>query len=306
MKKITQFILAAVLLVLLLPVKGFAADKSPLCFTPVYDSVSVKFDIKNVTHVIQYSTDGKKWSTYISNTEVNLGKGESVCFRAKKNQKVAMAFGDTALDNASRFYITGSKSTPVKCSGNIMSLYGPDCPDLPLQKFAFANMFYGTGCSDFLATAPILPSTSLAEYCYFKMFFSCMHLMSPPILPATTLAGNCYEFMFIGCVSLKRLPALPATTLAEYCYRGMFFGIKLTTLPELPATTLAKGCYKIMFAGCSGLIVNTEEPGREWKIPATATAEDALTGMFSLSGGTMNDTPEVNTTYYIASDKNTK
>jgi len=303
MKKFTLFALAVVLLAFLMPGKGFAADKSPLCFTAVYDSVAVKFDIKNVTHIIQYSTDGKNWSTYKSNTEVYIGKGQSVYFRAKKNQKVAMAFGDTALDNASRFYITGSISTPVKCSGNIMSLYGPDCPDLPLQKFAFANMFYGTGCSDFLATAPSLPSTSLAEYCYYQMFFSCMHLMSPPVLPATTMAGHCYELMFIGCMSLKRLPALPATTLAEYCYRMMFFGIKLTTLPELPATTLAKGCYRLMFAACSGLIVNTEGPGEEWKIPATVTAEDALTEMFSLGGGTMNDTPEVNTTYYIVSDK---
>ena len=86
------------------------------------------------------------------------------------------------------------------------------------------------------------------------MFSNCYSLKSAPNLPATTLAGYCYDSMFSGCRSLVSAPELPATTLAEYCYSSMFSDCRsLVSAPELPATTLVKGCYNSMFRYCSNL-----------------------------------------------------
>ena len=86
------------------------------------------------------------------------------------------------------------------------------------------------------------------------MFYSCEKLETAPKLPATKLADYCYSGMFYSCEKLETAPKLPATKLADYCYRGMFYSCKkLKTAPELPATTLAEGCYQYMFFRCTDL-----------------------------------------------------
>ena len=79
-------------------------------------------------------------------------------------------------------------------------------------------------------------------------------ITSAPALPATTLADYCYNGMFSGCTSLTSASALPATTLANNCYQNMFRDCKsLMSAPELPATTLVSNCYGYMFQNCSSL-----------------------------------------------------
>ena len=87
------------------------------------------------------------------------------------------------------------------------------------------------------------------------MFAGCVGLTTAPELPATTLADYCYVSMFAGCVGLTTAPSiLPATTLEDSCYQNMFASCtSLTTAPELPATTLADSCYRYMFQNCSSL-----------------------------------------------------
>ena len=144
------------------------------------------------------------------------------------------------------------------------------------------------GCTS-LTTAPELPATTLAEWCYCRMFWKCTSLTSAPELPATTLAEQCYCCMFGECTSLTSAPELPATTLANCCYGskwaddsfsfiagggGMFEGCaSLTSAPELPATTLAKSCYGYMFKGCASLTAAPE-------LPATTLAEECYASMF--------------------------
>ena len=117
----------------------------------------------------------------------------------------------------------------VNVSGNIMSLvYGSDYArnEYTLDEMAFCYIFKGV---------PVLDASGL-------------------VLPATTLARFCYTRMFSGCTSLTTTPDLPATTLAESCYSSMFNGCtSLITAPELPATILASGCYGSMFEGCTSL-----------------------------------------------------
>ena len=61
-------------------------------------------------------------------------------------------------------------------------------------------MFYG--CTS-LTTAPALPATTLANFCYSGMFHNCTSLTTAPALPATTLTNNCYRNMFNNCKSLQ-------------------------------------------------------------------------------------------------------
>jgi hypothetical protein len=56
------------------------------------------------------------------------------------------------------------------------------------------------------------------------MFHNCTSLTTAPALPATTLAQYCYNIMFQNCTSLTTAPALPATALVDYCYGYMFKG----------------------------------------------------------------------------------
>ena len=208
----------------------------------------------------------------------------------------------------------------------------PALPATTLANYCYANMFHG--CTS-LTQAPALPATTLADNCYYSMFRDCINLTQAPALPATTLANSCYYNMFNGCTSLTQAPNLPATTLVNSCYSNMFNGCtNLTTAPALPATTLANYCYDEMFRSCISLIqvpalpattladhcyyymfygctslklssVKTDEYTQEYRIPSSntgTTASNALTRMFTSTGGTFTGTPEINTTYYLSSD----
>ena len=124
-----------------------------------------------------------------------------------------------------------------------------------------------------------------------------------------TLADHCYYCLFLNCTSLTQVPALPATTLADHCYYQMFLNCtSLTQAPTLPATTLADHCYNEMFRGCAGLKLSTtltNEYTQEYRIPSSGngtTASNALSNMFTSTGGTFTGTPSINTTYYLSSD----
>jgi len=176
----------------------------------------------------------------------------------------------------------------------------PELPATTLAQSCYAAMF--SDCTA-LTVAPTLPATKMTDNCYNSMFKRCKSLTSAPALPATTLAYYCCYRMFDGCTSLTNAPALSATTLAEDCYSSMFSGCtSLTDAPALPATELADGCYYGMFRDCTSLEINTEGPGKEWKIPVTSTtAKDWGTDMFSGTAGTLQGQPALNTTYYIKS-----
>ena len=126
--------------------------------------------------------------------------------------------------------------------------------------------------------------------------------------PPTTLADYCYYFMFYNCTNLTTAPELPATTLANGCYMSMFNGCtSLTTAPELPATTLASFCYDSMFSDCTSLKISetqSSEYPTAWRIPSSGTISAAPhfwnSSMLYGTGGTFTSEPSINTTYYGA------
>ena len=217
-------------------------------------------------------------------------------------------------------------------SGCTSIVQAPALPATTLATYCYGFMF--KNCTS-LTQAPALPATTLADYCYYYMFYGCRGLIQAPSLPVTTLSKGCYKSMFDGCISLIQAPSLPATTLADNCYDNMFYGCTgLTQAPSLPATTLARSCYYHMFSGCTSLAqasalpattlapycyygmfydctslklssTQTDEYTQEYRIPSSGTgltATDALTDMFTSTGGTFTGTPSINTTYYLSSD----
>lgn len=253
------------------PIVPYLTFSSPSSFTLAVNDATKHWD-----GTLEYSTDASAWSTWDGTTTLSSatrGSDNVLYLRGTENTVI------TGNDQNYKWVLTGSD---IKCIGNIENLLD-------------------------YATVDSGAHPTMAYYCYRSMFQDCKALTQAPTLPATTLASYCYNSMFRGCTGLTQAPALPATTLANFCYIGMFFGCTgLTQAPTLPATTLASGCYRSMFQNCTGLKLSSTQTGEytvAYRIPTTGTgttATNALSNMFTGTGGTFTGTPEINTTYYLS------
>ena len=235
-----------------------------ICITANADSNLVLRNSSGNNPNLQYSADGKNWTTY--SEKINIPANGKIYLKGNN------ANGWSQSEQTySHFNITGN----VSISGNVMSLLdnGTGTTSLIPNNHCFYGLFYGsTGITS--VSEDFLPATGLTDDCYTNMFVGCASLTTAPALPATKLAYNCYSHMFEDCTSLTTAPTLPATALSEGCYWNMFFDCtSLTTAPALPATTLANFCYNAMFSGCTSL---TTAPA----LPATELAEDCYAYMF--------------------------
>ena len=213
---------------------------------------------------LEISDDGITWTTLGDTSSTALSFSIPKNGRKYLRSISANAWGGYYLGEhvTNKFSSTGR----FGAHGNIMELLGYS----ELKGIDCMAIFQG--CTS-LTTAPTLPATTLAKYCYRYMFWGCTALTVAPELPATTLAEGCYGNMFEGCTSLTVAPSLPATTLAKYCYAYMFNGCTSLTSASLPATTLEYDCYAYMFNGCTSL---TSAPS----LPATTLARGCYASMF--------------------------
>ena len=194
----------------------------------------------------EYRIDNGSWATLSSlNATPSINSGQKISFKITNPAISTYGIGTFTVNKA------------FNVEGNIMSLlYGDDFigqNDLSGKDYAFCYLFQH---SKTLQNAKnlILPATTLANNCYYSMFYNCTSLTTAPELPTTILATYCYSHMFYGCTSLTTAPELPATTLTVGCYSSMFNDCtSLTTAPQLHATTLAEQCYRNMFYNCSKL-----------------------------------------------------
>ena len=209
---------------------------------------------------LEYSVNGGAWTTLGTNT-ITFG-GTNGKLRLKGKSSVGT---NTAK-------ITFGNVTPVRCSGDIRTLVDyENYSTVNTSEAKFIQLF--EDCTQ-LISAPDLPATILAPYCYRYMFHNCEALTQAPALPATNLSEGCYLGMFQKCTSLTAAPALPASELAPICYAYMFAECSsLTDAPALPATTLDTECYQFMFWNCTSL---TQAP----VLPATTVARKAYQWMF--------------------------
>ena len=217
---------------------------------------------------LQYSVNNGEWQNVEKDKEVTFG-GTNGNLRLRGTNTNGTA---TAWYACSTIKFTEA-NVNVACTGDIRTLLDwRNYNIVETDNAKFCSLF--NNCS-VLTSAPELPATTLADYCYRNMFYYCTSLTSAPVLPATTLADLCYGSMFGRCTSLTSAPVLPATTLANSCYDSMFYGCtSLTSAPALPATTLENSCYDSMFSGCTSL---TSAP----KLSATKLADNCYYFMFS-------------------------
>jgi len=117
---------------------------------------------------IKYSLDGYHWNTFIpETTQLTLGSSSGI---SKVYFKGNNPNGFNLKNSIVRFNFTNTVSgSRINASGNIMSLIDNgscDTTTIP-SAWCFANLFqYCT----ILATAPELPATTLADFCYEQMF----------------------------------------------------------------------------------------------------------------------------------------
>ena len=217
---------------------------------------------------LQYSVNNGEWQNVEKDKEVTFG-GTNGNLRLRGTNTNGTA---TAWYACSTIKFTEA-NVNVACTGDIRTLLDwRNYNIVETDNARFCSLF--NNCS-VLTSAPELPATTLADYCYRNMFYYCTSLTSAPVLPATTLENSCYGSMFGRCTSLTSAPVLPATTLANSCYDSMFYGCtSLTSAPALPATTLENSCYDSMFSGCTSL---TSAP----KLSATKLADNCYYFMFS-------------------------
>ena len=118
--------------------------------------------------ILVKSFDGVNWSDYTVGEVIELPSvGDFVYLAAGEGGNET--FG-SSTSNYHKFVINGL----VSASGDITSLRNFD-----------------------------LAQTTLAQYCYYRMFDGCTGLTSAPELPATMLAQYCYRSMFNGCTHLS-------------------------------------------------------------------------------------------------------
>lgn len=203
---------------------------------------------------LEYSVNGGDWTRVEKDKGVTFGGTNGILQLRGTNN-----LSGTASPTSSKYStITFTdKNVKVACTGDIRTLLDwKNYENVETENARFCYLF--KSCKA-LTSAPKLPATKLANYCYNAMFYNCSSLEAAPELPAETLAKDCYNYMFEGCKSLKVAPALPSKTLANYCYASMFAGCSaLESAPALPATKMASKCYYYMFYGCKSLKVAPE------------------------------------------------
>ena len=194
---------------------------------------------------LEYSVNNGKWQNVEKGIPVTFG-GANSTLRLRGTNITGTASGWTAHSTIT----FTDPNVEVACTGDIRTLLDwRNYSTVDTQNARFCCLFKDCAV---LTSAPDLPATTLADECYFKMFYGCTKLTSAPVLPATTLARSCYQAMFFGCTSLEKAPELKATTLAYQCYYSMFqYCTKLSTVTMLAPSDQIWGntncCYDWLY-----------------------------------------------------------
>ena len=140
-------------------------------------------------HKLLKSTDGVNWVKWENpaTNGISLNSSESVYLKADEDALWRTGTGDNPYNN---FSSTGK----IKCEGDIRSLVKP----IALEDYSYFSYNLFNGCA--ITTAPELPVTTLANYCYSNMFKGCTSLTR---IKMNASSGNWGTNMFNGCTSLE-------------------------------------------------------------------------------------------------------
>ena len=186
---------------------------------------------------LQYSKDGTTFVKLEANDEIDFGGNTKLYLRGENNLDGTVYYDG---DKQKSYKITfKNDDVPVACTGDIRTLIDyKTYKTVDTSEAQFIALF---SYSPALTSAPKLPATTLAEYCYYEMFEYCTSLEKAPELPAETLAKGCYEAMFNGCTKLSNIKMLATDISATDCLKDWVKGVaatgeftKASTMTSLP------------------------------------------------------------------------
>lgn len=207
---------------------------------------------------LQYSVKNGKWQDVVANTEVPFG-GDKGDLRLRGTNTNGTADGQTLI---STIQFTEA-NVNVACTGDIRTLLDwRNYNKVETGKARFCGLF--NYCS-VLTSAPELPATKLADFCYNQMFSYCTNLVSAPVLPATTLADFCYYYMFNNCKKLSTVTMLALEseiTSKSYCVTNWLYEA---------GTDASSRTLKVQDEDAYNALVTTGDLPEIWKKGATNT-----------------------------------
>ncbi|MBQ4590354.1 MAG: hypothetical protein IJA95_13845 [Bacteroidaceae bacterium] len=230
------------------------------------------FSIMNVGNVpaqYEYSLKKGEWKPYVLKEQLEFGGSHGTLRLRGRNST------GTSIDaqNYHTIVVDGPEEAVFSASGDIRTLVDwKNYKSVDTSEARFGRLFLW--CEK-MVTAPALPATKLASYCYDSMFYGCKKLTKAPELPAKQLSRGCYFFMFCDCFALQETPTLPATEAPDNSYGGMFHGCKgIKKAGSIAATSVGESACHSMFALCDSLIAAPD-------FSFTSLALHSCRGMFS-------------------------
>ena len=136
---------------------------------------------------LEYSVNGGDWITLTEDSHVSFGaEYGDLRLRGKNLEGTA---------TSTRFYSTiafGIDNVNVACTGDIRTLLDWEkYKTVDTQNARFCWLFNYCGV---LTSAPELPATTLADYCYYKMFYNCKKLSTVTMLAPSGQITDSYAF----------------------------------------------------------------------------------------------------------------
>lgn len=190
--------------------------------------LQIKCTGEYVVSDLEYSVNFGEWKKWTASTSyVEFGGSRNLRLRGTNKYGTAESSSKYAT-----FSIGSDNSEPrVQCTGDIRTLLDyTNYKNVDTGNARFCRLFYN--CKK-LTTAPKLPATKLADYCYTNMFGYCENLETAPDLPAKDLPQGCYSDMFYNCKNLVTGPKISATKMSKYSCQWM-----LINCPKLSSVTL--------------------------------------------------------------------
>lgn len=190
--------------------------------------LQIKCTGEYVVSELEYSVNFGEWKKWTASTYyVEFGGSRNLRLRGTNKYGTAESSSKYAT-----FSIGSDNSEPrVQCTGDIRTLLDyTNYKNVDTGNARFCRLFYN--CKK-LTTAPKLPATKLADYCYTNMFGYCENLETAPDLPAKDLPQGCYSDMFYNCKNLVTGPKISATKMSKYSCQWM-----LINCPKLSSVTL--------------------------------------------------------------------
>ena len=205
------------------------------------------------TVTLEYSKDETNWSvwgqtSHYDDLTLSLQANSKIYFRGTNNV-FANSGGFNYFKGTGNFGVGGDVTTLLEPSGNVLDLSGRD--------YVFFGLFYVvSGSPNYLVSASdlLLPSTTLSDSCYGKMFMYDYFLLTSPVLPASILTPYCYEMMYFGCSRLSVITTYADDISATDCLKnwvkdvsstGTFYNYGSATYPIRDVSGIPTGWTEV-------------------------------------------------------------